>query len=141
MRTNGILTFEGLKFKNTEFNFRSKKEMNTFFDNALIDSPERFINLMDRRTIENMHIAFSKYIVSKIASFIILGLAFVSILASVSAFIVISLVGLAVISFLTSKINEKLLDNLNFSRGEFDKMSESDCLEEVRQDLIKERNK
>ena len=136
MRTDSILEFEGLKFKNTEFNFRNNKEMNKFFDKVLIDSPLRFANLTDQMIVENMHIAFSKKMVTKIGSFVLLSIALIAIFIGASVLIGSAIVGLSVISFILNKRFEKTLNNLNFSRGMFEAMAESDVLEEVRQDLI-----
>ena len=138
MRTEGILEFEGLKFKNTEFQFRNKKEMNQYFNDVLIDSPIRFINTLDRWTLENMHIAFSQYMVMKFIAYGFLGLSFIAILAKAPSVIGIGLTVVAVVNYIGSKRAAKKLDNMNFSRGSFDAMAEG--LEEVREELIKERN-
>ena len=138
MRTEGILEFEGFKFKNTEFQFRNKKEMNKFFDDVLIDSPQRFINTLDRWTLENMHIAFSSFTVTKYVAYGALGLAFLSILAKAPSVIGIGLTVMAIVNYIASKRFEKNLDNMNYSRGEFDMMAEG--LDVVREDLINERN-
>jgi hypothetical protein len=138
MKTTGILEFEGLKFKNTEFQFRNKKEMNDYFNDVLIDSPIRFINTLDRWTLENMHIAFSQFMVLKFVAYGALGLAFLSILTKAPSTIGIGLTIMAIANYIGSKRAEKKLDNMNFGRGNFDNMAE--YLDEVRDELIKERN-
>lgn len=136
MRTTGVIEFEGFKFKNTEFQF--KKEMNSFFNEVLIDSPQRFINTLDRWNLENMHIAFSQFMLMKVIAFSGLGMGLVSILAKLPSIVGIGFVVMAAVNYIASKKAEKRLDNINYSRGDYEMMAEG--LDEVREDLIKEKN-
>ena len=69
-------------------------------------------------------------------TFVLLSIALIAIFIGASVLIGSAIVGLSVISFILNKRFEKTLNNLNFSRGMFEAMAESDVLEEVRQDLI-----
>jgi hypothetical protein len=142
MASDNILTFEGFKFRRTNFRFRNKKAMNSFFNEALIESPVKFLNLIDARTLEKMHILFSWMMIHRIAVYIWLILSFFSIYYHASNKIVIGIVVMALFSFIISKVLSKNLDNAAFGRSFFTSMGENDnfeFLEEVRQELIKEK--
>ncbi|HOG74190.1 MAG TPA: hypothetical protein PLP47_04600, partial [Methanofastidiosum sp.] len=54
-----IMEFEGLKFKRTDFRFSNRQEMDKFFNEALIESPLKFIRLNDQMYVEKIHVNFS----------------------------------------------------------------------------------
>jgi hypothetical protein len=135
-----ILEFEGLKLKKTEFHFRNNKEMNKFFNEALIESPIKFVRLNNQMFLEKMHVALSWMQISKILSFALFIPAIAGILYNAPQWFGISMVGISVFFFLRSKWLSKRLDRLAIGRTFFNQMAENDLdsLEEVRQELINE---
>jgi hypothetical protein len=135
-----ILEFEGLKLKKTEFRFKNNKEMNKFFNEALIESPLKFVRLNNQMFLEKMHVALSWMQISKILSFALFIPAVAGILYNAPQWFGISMVATAIFFFLRSKWLSKRLDRLAVGRVFFNQMAEYDLesLEEVRQELINE---
>jgi hypothetical protein len=133
------LEFEGIKLRKKDFCFKSKQSMNNFFDDALIESTIKFKNLMDQLATEEIHVFFSRYLVFKIAGFILMAFAFLGtfafshgfgmILGSISLFFMIW-------SFLSHRTAKKLIIALKFSHDIFN-MEDGKYIEEVRKELIK----
>lgn len=139
-KMNNIIEFEGLKLKKTEFCFKSMKEMNKFFNEALIESPLKFVRLNNQMFLEKMHVALSWMQISKILSFVLFVPALAGILYNAPQWFGISMVAISIFFFLRSKWLSKRLDRLAGSRIFFNQMAENDLdsLEEVRQELINE---
>lgn len=135
-----ILEFEGLKLKKTEFRFRNNKEMNKFFNEALIESPLKFVRLNNQMFLEKMHVALSWMQISKFLSFGLFIPALMGILYNAPQWFGISMVVFSIFFFLRSKWLSKRLDRLAIGRTFFNQMAENDLdsLEEVRQELINE---
>lgn len=138
------MEFEGLKLVKTKFKFKSEKEYNIFFNNALIASPLRFINLTKQEFDENMHIIFSWKEITKCISFGFLFMFLFAILNGDSLILRLSILGFSSISMLINWFLRKKLNDLNFGKSFVISIYEMDnyfVLEEIRENLIKERKK
>jgi hypothetical protein len=139
MRTNGVIEFEGFKFKVKDFRFKSQNELNKFFNEALIESPFKFIRLQDQMFIEKMHVVFSWMMISKILAFGLFVPAIIGLIYNAPQWFGISIVFASIFFFLRSKWLSKVLDRIAIGRTFFNEMAENtDSLEEVRQELINE---
>lgn len=139
---NSIVEFEGFKLKVKDFHFKSRKEMNKFFDKALIESPFKFIRLQDQLFIEKMHVIFSWMMISRILAFGLLIPAFVcTVYNVVPQWLGILIVFASIFFFLRSKWLSRRLDNIAFARTLFKDLADNsmDSLEETRQELINEQ--
>jgi len=142
MNTNNVIEFEGFKFKMKNFRFKNAKEMNNFFNEVLIESPFKFINLNDQMLIEKMHVSFSWMMISRILSFALFIPALIAVYNQAPQWVGVSIVFLSIFCFIRSKWLSRKLDGIASARIFFSGMSEDlTYLEEVRQELIKEKNK
>jgi hypothetical protein len=137
---NNIIEFEGFKLKATDFRFKSRKEMNKFFNEALIESPIKFIRLQNQLFLEKMHVLFSWMMISKILSFALFVPALIAIYYQAPKWVGISIVCLSIFFFLRTKYLSRRLDNIAGAKVFFNEMAENDMdsLEHVRQELINE---
>jgi len=140
MNTDNIIEFEGFKLKVKDFRFKSRDEMNKFFNEALIESPFKFIRLQNQMFIEKMHVVFSWMMISKILSYALFIPAIVGIYYKAPQWFGISMVLMAVFFFLRSKWLSKILDHIATGRIFFNEIANNDMdsLEQVRQELINE---
>lgn len=140
MNTDNIVEFEGFKLKVKDFRFKSRDEMNKFFNEALIESPFKFIRLQNQMFIEKMHVVFSWMMISKILSYALFIPAIVGIYYNAPQWFGISMVSIAVFFFLRGKWLSKVLDHIATGRIFFNEMANNDpeSLEQVRQELINE---
>lgn len=128
-----IISFEGFKFQKTEFIFKNKKQMNKFFDAALIESTQKFIRLNDQMLLEKMHVLFSWYMLLKVSAYVFISLAIIFFQSPVLYFFGIS----SIILFIVSLILSKKLNNTAFSRTFINAINQnSDSLEAFRETLI-----
>jgi hypothetical protein len=135
-----IIEFEGFKLKVKDFRFKSRDEMNKFFNEALIESPFKFVRLQDQMFIEKMHVVFSWLMISRILAFGLFVPAIIGLLLNAPQWFGISMVFASIFFFLRSKWLSKVLDNVATGRIFFNEMAENtDSLEEVRQELINEQ--
>ncbi len=141
MNTDDIIEFEGFKLKIKDFRFKTRDEMNKFFNEALIESPFKFIRLQDQMFVEKMHVIFSWMMISKVLAFALFVPAFIGILLSAPQWFVFSIVFASIFFFLRSKRLSKRLNNIATGRMFFNQMAENDLdsLEQVRQELINEQ--
>jgi hypothetical protein len=142
MRTNNIVEFEGFKLKVKDFHFKNRKEMNKFFNEALIESPFKFVRLQDQMFIEKMHVIFSWMMISRILAFGLFVPAIIGLLAHAPQWLGISIILASTFFFLRSKWLSKILDRIAVGRSFFKVMAEDgmNSLEEVRQELIKDNS-
>ena len=89
------IEFQGLKFK-TSFNFNSRKQRHTYFNDLLVKSTYNFQEKQKEYFSEKLHVVFSYYMSFKVAAYIILGLALIS--PSFKVAIAVA----AIVTFLTS---------------------------------------
>lgn len=139
---NAAMEFEGFKFFRKEFKFKSKDQYNKYFDNALIESPLKFIRLSKADFDEKIHIAFSWMAILKIVGWVLLGMTALIILAQTSPLLGAILVGLSMLSVLGSKIAKGKLDRLAFGKSfsiQMYEMNNYENLEQGRQILIEEK--
>lgn len=130
-----LVSFEGFKFKKTEFRFKNKKDMNKFFDDALIESTHKFIRLTDKMTLERMHIIFSWYMLLKIMAYSFVALSFITLFFNTP--ILYFIAGSSLLSLLFSAILSKRLDKMAFGRNFFNEIANNtDSIENIRQELI-----
>jgi len=140
MNTENAIEFEGFKFKMKNFRFKNAAEMNKFFNEALIESPFKFLNLNDQMIIEKMHVSFSWMMINKILSYALFVPAFLGVYYQAPQWFGFSMVGASIFCFLRSKLLSRKLDRIASARIFFKGMSEDlTYLEEVRQELIKEK--
>lgn len=140
MNTDNILVFEGFKLKMKNFRFKNANEMNNFFNEALIESPFKFLRLNDEMIIERMHVSFSWMMVNKILAFALLVPAFLGVYYQAPQWFGMSFLGSSVLCFLKSKWLSRKLDGIASARIFFKGMSEDlTYLEEVRQELINKK--
>lgn len=140
---NLAMEFEGFKFFKKEFKFKNKLEYNKYFNNALIESPLQFIRLSKDEFNEKMHIALSWMAVLRIASWTLMGMAALGIFYKLGIVFGIIAIGLSVISMLASNVAKGKLDNLALGKSfsiQMYEMNNYENLEEVRQELIAEKN-
>ena len=134
-----IIEFEGFKFKKTNFRFKSTKDMNRFFNQALIESPIKFVRLNEQMFLEKMHVAFSWMMLSKFLAFALFVPALIAVYYNAPQWIGLSIVGLSLFFFMRKNMLSKRLHNLAAGQALIDSLAEDrDSLEEVRQELIKE---
>lgn len=138
---NSIIEFEGFKLKVKDFHFKSRNEMNKFFDKALIESPFKFIRLQDQLFVEKMHVIFSWMMISRILAFGLFIPALIAILYNAPDWLGTSTVFVSIFFFLRSKSLSKRLDNIAGARTLFKELADNgmDALEETRQELINEQ--
>ena len=138
---NSIIEFEGFKLKVKDFHFKSRNEMNRFFDKALIESPFQFIRLQDQLFIEKMHVTFSWMMISKILAFALFIPAIFGMAYNAPQWFGISIIFTSIFFFLRSKWLSKRLNNIAFARTLFKEIADNDMtsLEQVRQELINEQ--
>ena len=140
---NLAMEFEGLKLRSKAFKFASKKKYNQIFNDALIDSPLQFIRLSKQEFDEKIHIAFSWMILTKVLSWFLMGVSAILILAHVPwmlslALVVFSFSGMIASKLFSSKVSDLALGK-SFVIGAYE-MNNYENLEEVRQELIKEKD-
>jgi hypothetical protein len=133
------LEFEGIKLRKTDFCFKNKRIMNDFFNDALIESPIKFKNLMNQMAEEEIHVFFSRYLVFKIIGFGLMASAFIGtfafshsfgmILGGISFFFIIW-------SFFSHRTAKRLTVALEFSEEIFN-IENGKYMEEIRKELIK----
>jgi hypothetical protein len=135
-----IIEFRGFKLKATDFRFKSRDEMNKFFNEALIESPLKFIRLQNQLFLEKMHVVFSWMMISKILSFALFVPALIAVYYQVPKWVGISIVFSSIFFFLRAKYLSRRLDNIAGAKIFFNEMAENDMdsLEHVRQELINE---
>jgi hypothetical protein len=140
---NLAMEFYGFKFFKKEFKFKSKKEYNQYFNNALIESPFQFIRLSKEEFNEKIHIALSWMAALRIASWALMGMAALGIFCKLGMTFGFVSIGLSVISMLVSNISKGRVENLALGKSfsiQMYEMNNYENLEEVRQELIKEKN-
>jgi hypothetical protein len=132
------MEFKGFKLKLKDFHFKNHKEMNKFFDKALIESPFKFIRLQDQLFIEKMHVAFSWMMISRILAFALSIPVIIGVIYNTPQWFGLLMVFISIFFFLRSKSLSKKLNDIAFVRNLFKDMSDTsmDSLEEVRQELI-----
>lgn len=135
------MEFNGLKLIKTNFRFSSKKEMNEFFDNALIESPIKFLHLVDQRFLEKIHVNFSWMVLTKFLVLLALSPAIIGIFYHASRGFGFFWVGLSFGSLLISKKLCKRLFNLIKGREDFNLIHSNDMsyLEAIREELIQNK--
>ena len=133
-----IMEFEGLKFKRTDFRFSNRQEMDKFFNEALIESPLKFIRLNDQMYVEKIHISFSWMLLMRFMTWVAFVPAFVGIYYGAPQWFGFACVGISLFSFFRTKGLQRRLNSLVAGRNFFKEMAENDMssLEEVREELI-----
>lgn len=140
---NSAMEFEGFKFFKKEFKFKSKEEYNQYFNNALIESPFQFIRLSKEEFNEKMHIALSWMAAFRIASWVLMVMAPLGMLSKFGMVFGFATIGLSAISMLASNVAKGKLENLALGKSfsiQMYEMNNYENLEEVRQELIAEKN-
>jgi hypothetical protein len=132
------MELEGLKFKIRDFYFINRKEMDIFFNKALIDSPFKFIRLTNQMLEEKIHVNFSWMILMKFFSFSLLVPPFIGYFYEASQLFGFFFIGSSVFCFFTYKYFHIKVNNLLIGKSFFNLMAKNDLssLEEVREELI-----
>lgn len=140
---NSTMEFEGFKFFKKEFKFKNKAEYNRYFNNALIKSPFQFIRLSKEEFNEKIHIALSWMTVLRIASWVLMGIVALGIFYKLGMVFGFVSIGLSIISMLMSNFAKSRVENLALGKSfsiQMYEMNNYENLEEVRQELISEKN-
>jgi len=135
------MEFTGFKFRKSEFKFKNRKEYNKYFDNALIESPFKFVRASKAEFNEKIHIALSWMEITKIVAWVLLGVSILSSLVSLGTIFGISMIGLGFISMGLSKFFKNKVEDLAIGKSfciQMYEMNNFENLEEIREDLIKE---
>ncbi|MDD5649040.1 MAG: hypothetical protein PHF86_01285 [Candidatus Nanoarchaeia archaeon] len=135
------LNLSEIKLRKTKFKFSNNKSLNKFFDDALIESPIKYVRLYEQRFQEIMLVLASWYIIVKIVAYTLLGVAIILAVYNLN-------IGLGVTLFsfllqLISKLIMKKFQKYSFSLDTFKSISEGndfEYLEEIRKDLIETKN-
>lgn len=134
---DNVIEFDGLKIRMERFRFRNTKEMNKFFDEALIESSNKFCNLNDQMIAEKMHVYFSWMTIYKFLSFVFLFLVFISIYYDASQWVGFLIMGISIWCFIRSRLLLVKLNKMLLTREFFKCMAEDiTCLDDARQELI-----
>jgi hypothetical protein len=139
------LKFSNLKLRRTEFRFSNKKSMNRFFDNALIESSIKFVRLMKQFDLENIHVSFSRHLISRTLSVLILlstvfmTITFTTDLSSKLIGLAFSLLLMAISLYYKRKFN-RYCGSMNLFGNVSDMDQDFSMVEALRQDLINERS-
>ena len=134
------LNLSEIKLRKTKFRFSNNKSLNKFFDDALIESPIKYVRLYEQRFQEIMQILVSWYIIIKIVAYTLLVIAIIS--AGFNLNLGLSITLFSFFLQITSKFIIKKFEKYSFSLDTFKSLAESnnfEYLEEIRQYLIQDK--
>ena len=112
-----MIEYDSLKLFKTQFKFRGKKEYNEFFNEALIESPLKFINVSKQEFDERIHVAFSRSLICKCLGWV--AMAFAALTFFVNFYTLttfLTAMGLSILGMVLSRVFEKRAEDLKFSK-------------------------